>query len=639
MATSDIRAGRAFVELVTKDKLAAGLAKAAKKLQSWGATVAKAGLKTMAAGGAIAAPLIAATRVYANMGSELVDASARTGVGVKALSELAYAAEMSGASFDTLETGLKFLQKNFAAAAGGSKEARKAFADIGLTVEDLAGMSPEDKLTAIGDKLAGIKDPAQRTAAALAIMGRGGTALLPMMLNGAKGIDELRKQAQRLGISMSGEDAAAAEAFGDAIETIWKQLRMVTFQVGAAIAGAMSPYIDRVQAALAVTIGWVKENRGVIVAVGGVAVAMIAAGSALVGFGVSLKLAGVGMSGLASGMKILRAAAFGLFSPGGLLVAGLGAAAVAFFKYTDYGQKAMAYLGERFGDLAGVAKTAWAGIADALKAGDLVLAGTIALAALKIGWITLKDFAVGIFDEIAAALVEAWLRAMAAVRKIWAAALATFRGLIDKIGDSIAGAMIRVKILRAEGKRDEIVSDRKWMKEDIQGWTAALKKANDEVDELYQQLKDVDNISAKTAETRASEYAAQMEALDKELQQKLQTLEQVKQRGADARRQELEQEIDALKKQLEALRQQAATAAGNASPGPAAPTPPDFSDTTEEIGALVNKTLAQSRGIFNPMAALGIGGGKASEIARNTKETAQNTARIARQRASQPTFT
>ena len=123
MASSQgIRAGKAFVELFADDtKLVRGLKAAEKRLKAFGAGVQSIGTKLFGLGAAAVAPLLATTNVFADMGDQLAKMSARTGISVEALSELGYAAEQSGADLETLEGGVRKMQKFLVEAAQGSK--------------------------------------------------------------------------------------------------------------------------------------------------------------------------------------------------------------------------------------------------------------------------------------------------------------------------------------------------------------------------------------------------------------------------------------------------------------------------------------------------------------------------------------
>src|SRR5690606_5551309 len=134
----------------------------------------------VAAGGAVIAPLLAAVQHFATAGDQVNKASDRTGVAVEALSELAYAADQSGANLETLEAGLRRMQASVLDAAKGSKSAQENLAMLGLTVEQLASLSPDQQFKLLADRLSRIEDPTLKAALAMKIFGKSGTQLLPL---------------------------------------------------------------------------------------------------------------------------------------------------------------------------------------------------------------------------------------------------------------------------------------------------------------------------------------------------------------------------------------------------------------------------------------------------------------------------
>jgi len=72
-----------------------------------------------------------------------------------------------------------------------------------VSVEDLAGLSPEQQFKLIADRLAEIEDPTPRAATAMDVFGRSGTKLLAMLSGGAAGIEELQEQARGLGLTIT----------------------------------------------------------------------------------------------------------------------------------------------------------------------------------------------------------------------------------------------------------------------------------------------------------------------------------------------------------------------------------------------------------------------------------------------------
>src|ERR1035441_987110 len=160
-----IRAGRAFVELFTDDsKLVRGLASAQKKLTAFGSQVAGLGKKMAALGSAVAAPLIAAAKSFGTAGSELYTMSQRTGVTVEALGQLKYAAEQTGVSFEDMETGIKKMKKTIVAAAQGSGASQRALMLLGVSIKDLANLTPDQQFKLLADRISAIQDPTVRAA-------------------------------------------------------------------------------------------------------------------------------------------------------------------------------------------------------------------------------------------------------------------------------------------------------------------------------------------------------------------------------------------------------------------------------------------------------------------------------------------
>lgn len=136
---------------------------------------------------------------------DLSAASERLGVDIEVFSGLAYAAEQSDASIEQLEAGMRTLQKTIADT--GSKGAKVLEA---LQV-DTSGDTTQTLLN-FGDALQQIQDPAQKTAALTAVLGKSGAALGPLLSQGAEGVAELTDEAERLGLVV---DGSTADALGE----------------------------------------------------------------------------------------------------------------------------------------------------------------------------------------------------------------------------------------------------------------------------------------------------------------------------------------------------------------------------------------------------------------------------------------
>ncbi|QDT54631.1 hypothetical protein Pan44_26660 [Caulifigura coniformis] len=259
-----IRTGRAFVELFTEDSaMMKGLRSAKRKFEAWSSAIARIAAASMAGAAALATPLVAATKAWSDMASEMVDAADRTGASVSSLSELRFAAEQSGASFEDLEVALRKMNITIAEAESGSKPARQALAALGLSAHDLAKLKPDERIAKIAEALSKIASPGKRASIAMDIFGKSAAKLLPLLSLGAKGISDLRKQAQDLGLTLNDEDARAAEAFGDELAQLVMVIGRIRVILGSALLPVMRSFVNAAIDGAKVAAKWVNEHKGI----------------------------------------------------------------------------------------------------------------------------------------------------------------------------------------------------------------------------------------------------------------------------------------------------------------------------------------------------------------------------------------
>ena len=627
----DIRAGKAFVELTTRDNaLSKGLSRAQKKLAAWGSAVSGMGKEMMKMGAAMTAPFLVAIRLFATMGSEIADAAGRMGVSAEQVSRLKFAAEQSGASLAEVEVAVKKMANAITDAANGSKSAEKALANLGMTAEELVGLTPDEQFLRIAEAISKISDPTRRAAASMDVFGKSGTSMLPMIQNGAAGIAALTKQCDALGLTMSGEDARAADDFGDAMASLWQQVKMVGFHVGATVAKALMPFVARVGEAMRTAIDWVKANRVLVLALAGVAAGLIAGGAALVTFGTALTVVGTALGAVAAAVSFV-------VSPVGLLTAALVTAGVAFFKFSTTGGEALSWLSDRFRELHEFTKEVFAGIGNALANGNIRAAADVLWAALKVAWyggITAlrtkwSEFLHGItnaaftsfwgLSRIASAvfkaIAQAVVTAVGAMRQAWALftagakigmveverlsikAFAKVAGLANK--NFPAAAIEQMADANAAKSRGQIASDTASELAGISGQQAAASAAID-------------------ATVDAAIAAAQKKVKD--------ALTRLGSSGDDG----LAQALEELKKAQEQLANNVAAAkslTGGVSGGG-----PKASTLAGELSEAVSESMVQarSRGTFNSQALQQFQGARADTVPAKIDKTNQLLAALVR---------
>jgi hypothetical protein len=148
--------------------------------------------------------------------------SQRVGITVEALSTLMPAAELSGVSAQTFETGLKKLATTMFEAATGSEESARRFAALGVAFQNQDGTlrATDAVLLDLADRLQAMPDGAQKSALAVQLFGKSGAELIPFLNQGREGIAALTGEMQALGVQIGGETAAQAEAFNDALAKV-----------------------------------------------------------------------------------------------------------------------------------------------------------------------------------------------------------------------------------------------------------------------------------------------------------------------------------------------------------------------------------------------------------------------------------
>lgn len=167
-----------------------------------------------------AADAFASFRGFANYADSFDKMSQRVGVSTESLSELAYAANLSGTSIERVEESFKGLSQKIVEAVDKGGDAEELFSSIGLSAQDLAASTPEEQFYKVADAIAEIDDPTRRAAVAMQVFGESGRELLPLLSGGSAGLAEMRDEARSLGATVSTESAAMGAQFNDALARV-----------------------------------------------------------------------------------------------------------------------------------------------------------------------------------------------------------------------------------------------------------------------------------------------------------------------------------------------------------------------------------------------------------------------------------
>jgi hypothetical protein len=176
-------------------------------------TAAVAGV---AAFGAAATAVVQGLTALEDRVENLGNTADKLGVSFEFIQTLEAAATRSGTSIDAVSAAFGRLQKSVLGVDEESKSAQKALAEIGVTSEELAALSPEEQYLRIGQSLAAIEDPARRTATSIALFGKSGADLLPFFRN----LPGAAVDMERFGRALTVIDRRRIDEFGAGLDAL-----------------------------------------------------------------------------------------------------------------------------------------------------------------------------------------------------------------------------------------------------------------------------------------------------------------------------------------------------------------------------------------------------------------------------------
>lgn len=153
------------------------------------------------------------------------------------LQEMSFAADLSGASQEQFGIAVRTISRNLLEANRGMETYKKAFRDIKVTVKNADGSlrSVEEILPEIADAFKNTIPEAEKAGRAAELFGKSGGALLPLLNEGAEGIENMRKEARRLGIVLDAEALKQSEAFNDELTRLQGAMKGLTRTMAAAL--------------------------------------------------------------------------------------------------------------------------------------------------------------------------------------------------------------------------------------------------------------------------------------------------------------------------------------------------------------------------------------------------------------------
>ena len=219
-----------------------GLKGAQSSFSRFAGSMKSVGLVMAGAFAGVAGGVAAAVKSSLNEADKLSKMAQSVGVPVEELSKLKHAADLSDVSLESLSTSMVRLSKSMSEVAGGATgPASEAFKALGISVRTDGTMKSSSQIMSeVADKFAGYSDGANKTALAVALFGRAGAAMIPMLNGGSAALEEAKREAEELGLVIDSKTAKAAEDFNDNLTRLSKVATGVTTQFAAHLAPSLS---------------------------------------------------------------------------------------------------------------------------------------------------------------------------------------------------------------------------------------------------------------------------------------------------------------------------------------------------------------------------------------------------------------
>lgn len=164
-----------------------------------------------------------------NAADETSKLSARTGLATKEVAGMQLAFELSG-----LEAG--DFAKAMTKVATEVSDGNKAFEVMGIKTKNADGSLRGTRavLGDLADSFAGMEDGTRKTALAVEVFGdKLGSKMIPLLNGGSEGLAAMDEMAGKLGLTIDGDTAQAAERFNDTLSLIGKGGTGIATQIAA----------------------------------------------------------------------------------------------------------------------------------------------------------------------------------------------------------------------------------------------------------------------------------------------------------------------------------------------------------------------------------------------------------------------
>ena len=169
------------------------------------------------AAAAITGTMVSGAKEVAVYGDNIDKMSQKIGISAQAYQKWDYVLARAGTSVDVMKSGMKTLSAQ-------AQSNSDAFKELGITQEELKGMSNEELFQRTVEKLSSMEEGTERTTLATKLLGKAGLEMGPLFNEGTDAIREQMEMADQYGMVMSDDLVAASATFQDSMETLGRTM-------------------------------------------------------------------------------------------------------------------------------------------------------------------------------------------------------------------------------------------------------------------------------------------------------------------------------------------------------------------------------------------------------------------------------
>ena len=215
----------------------------------------RVGLKVAKVSAAFSALGVAAGVTIVRSNLKAIDSLGKTaekiGVTTEALGAMRYAGELTGVAIQTMDMGLQRFVRRTAEASRGTGEALNALRELRLDATKLVTMDLSAQMGLVAEAFSNVKTEADKVRLAQKLFDSEGVALVGTLKQGSAALDDMRKEAEDLGIILDGVSVAKVEQANDELLKVSKLMEGAFKQATVELAPFIAEIADQLrQAAL-----------------------------------------------------------------------------------------------------------------------------------------------------------------------------------------------------------------------------------------------------------------------------------------------------------------------------------------------------------------------------------------------------